>query len=89
MQQHNDTKLYSLGLQTLEIGTLARRDRFLRSVMVSFLRELSAMCNETVNAAVLEYNEIHYIFSWSPKRCCGSRRLSVFDFLRNALQPER
>ena len=62
VQQHNGTKLYSLGLQTLEIGTLARRDRFLRSVMVSFLRELSAMCNETVNAAVLEYNEIHYIF---------------------------
>ncbi len=62
VQQHNDTKLYSLGLRTLEIGTLARRDRFLRSVMVPFLRDLSAMCNETVNAAVLEYNEIHYIF---------------------------
>lgn len=62
VQQHNGTKLYSLGLRTLEIGTVARRDRFLRSVMVPFLRELSAMCNETVNAAVLEYNEIHYIF---------------------------
>ena len=62
VQQHNDTRLYSLGLRTLEIGTLARRDRFLRSVMVPFLRDLSAMCNETVNAAVLEYNEIHYIF---------------------------
>ena len=52
VQQHNDTRLYSLGLRTLEIGTLARRDRFLRSVMVPFLRDLSAMCNETVNAAV-------------------------------------
>ncbi len=62
VQQHNDTKLYSLGLRTLEIGTLARRDRFLRSVMVPFLRDLSAICGETVNAAVLEYNEIHYIF---------------------------
>ena len=62
VQQHNDTRLYSLGLRTLEIGALARRDRFLRSVMVPFLRDLSAMCNETVNAAVLEYNEIHYIF---------------------------
>ena len=62
VQQHNDTRLYSLGLRTLEIGTLARRDRFLRSVMVPFLRDLSAMCNETVNAAVLEYNEIRYIF---------------------------
>jgi DNA-binding IclR family transcriptional regulator len=62
VQQHNDTKLYSLGLRTLEIGTLARRDRFLRSVMVPFLRDLSVICKETVNAAVLEYNEIHYIF---------------------------
>ena len=62
VQQHNDTRLYSLGLRTLEIGILARRDKFLRSVMVPFLRDLSAMCNETVNAAVLEYNEIHYIF---------------------------
>ncbi len=62
VQQHNDTRLYSLGLRTLEIGTLARRDRFLRSVMLPFLRDLSSMCNETVNAAVLEYNEIHYIF---------------------------
>ncbi len=62
VQQHNHSKLYSLGLRTLEIGTLARRDRFLRSVMVPFLRDLSGMCNETVNAAVLEYNEIHYIF---------------------------
>ena len=62
VQQHNDTRLYSLGLRTLEIGILARRDKFLRSVMVPFLRDLSAMCNETVNAAVLEYNEIRYIF---------------------------
>jgi IclR family KDG regulon transcriptional repressor len=62
VQQHNDTRLYSLGLRTLEIGTLARRDRFLRSAMAPFLRDLSAMCNETVNAAVLEYNEIRYIF---------------------------
>ena len=62
VQQHNDTRLYSLGLRTLEIGALARKDRFLRSVMAPFLRDLSAMCYETVNAAVLEYNEIHYIF---------------------------
>ncbi len=62
VQQHNDTRLYSLGLRTLEIGALAKRDRFLRSFMEPFLRDLSAMCNETVNAAVLEYNEIHYIF---------------------------
>jgi IclR family transcriptional regulator, KDG regulon repressor len=62
VQQHNDTRLYSLGLRTLEIGALARKDRFLRSVMAPFLRDLSVMCYETVNAAVLEYNEIHYIF---------------------------
>jgi IclR family KDG regulon transcriptional repressor len=61
-QQDNKTKVYGLGVRTLEIGMAPKRERFLRKVMAPFLIELHEKCRETVNAAVWEYNEIRYIY---------------------------
>ncbi len=60
--QDKSTKLYGLGVRTLEIGMVSKREKFLRNSMAPFLMDLSERCRETVNAAVWEYNEIRYIF---------------------------
>lgn len=62
IQQNSKTKMYGLGVRTLEIGTASKRERFLRMAMAPFLMELYETCGETVNAAVWEYNEIRYIY---------------------------
>jgi DNA-binding IclR family transcriptional regulator len=62
LQQDRNTKMYGLGVRTLEIGTAPKREKFLRKAMASFLMELYETCGETVNAAVWEYNEIRYIY---------------------------
>jgi DNA-binding IclR family transcriptional regulator len=61
-QQDSKTKMYGLGVRTLEIGMAPKRERFLYKVMVPFLISLHETCRETVNAAVWEYNEIRYIY---------------------------
>jgi IclR family transcriptional regulator, KDG regulon repressor len=61
-QQDSKTKLYGLGVRTLEIGMAPKRERFLRKAMAPFLMDLHETCKETVNAAVWEYNEIRYIY---------------------------
>ena len=61
-QQDSKTKVYGLGVRTLEIGMAPKRERFLCKAMVPFLMDLQEMCRETVNAAVWEYNEIRYIY---------------------------
>lgn len=61
-QQDSKTKMYGLGVRTLEIGMAPKRERFLRKAMAPFLRELYETCRETINAAVWEYNEIRYIY---------------------------
>ncbi len=61
-QQDPNTKMYGLGVRTLEIGTAPRREKFLRKAMAPFLTELYETCGETVNVAVWEYNEIRYIY---------------------------
>jgi len=61
-QQDSHTKLYGLGVRTLEIGTASKREKFLRKAMAPFMMELYETCGETINAAVWEYNEIRYIY---------------------------
>ena len=61
-QQDSKTKMYGLGVRTLEIGMAPKRERFLCKAMVPFLMDLHETCRETVNAAVWEYNEIRYIY---------------------------
>ena len=60
--QDNRTKMYGLGVRTLEIGAASKKEKFLRKVMSPFLIELYGKCGETVNVAVLEYSEIRYIY---------------------------
>jgi DNA-binding IclR family transcriptional regulator len=60
--QSKTTKLYGLGVRTLEIGMVSKREKYLRNAMAPFLMDLREKCNETVNAAMWEYNEIRYIF---------------------------
>jgi len=62
VQQNSVTKMYGLGVRTLEIGIDSKRERFLRIAMAPFLMELYEACEETVNAAVWEYNAIRYIY---------------------------
>ena len=60
--QDSNTKMYGLGVRTLEIGMASKRERFLRKAMAPFLMDLYETCKETVNAAVWEFNEIRYIY---------------------------
>lgn len=62
LYQDQSTKLYGLGIRTLEIGGVSKRDKYLRDSMTPFLMDLHEKCKETVNAAVWEYNEIRYIY---------------------------
>jgi IclR family transcriptional regulator, KDG regulon repressor len=62
IRQNRKTKMYGLGVRTLEIGIDSKRERFLRIAMAPFLMELYERCGETVNAAVWEYNGIRYIY---------------------------
>ena len=61
-QQDSKTKMYGLGVRTLEIGMVPKKEKFLRKAMAPFLMDLYETCRETVNAAVWEYNEIRYIY---------------------------
>ena len=60
--QSKSTKLYGLGVRTLEIGMVSKREKYLRNAMAPFLMDLREKCKETVNAAMWEYNEIRYIY---------------------------
>jgi DNA-binding IclR family transcriptional regulator len=62
VQQNSKTKMYGLGVRTLEIGMDSKRERFLRMAMAPFMMELYERCRETVNVAVWEYNGIRYIY---------------------------
>ncbi len=62
IHQNSKTKMYGLGVRTLEIGMDSKRERFLRVTMAPFLMELHETCGDTVNAAVWDYNAIRYIY---------------------------
>jgi len=62
IQQNSRTKMYGLGVRTLEIGIDSKRERVLRIAMAPFMMDLYEQCGETINAAVWEYNGIRYIY---------------------------
>ena len=62
VHQDPDTKKYGLGIRALEMGSAVKKDEILRKAMRPALRELLRQCRETVNAAILEHNEIVYIY---------------------------
>ena len=62
IQQNSKSKMYGLGVRTLEIGIDSKREKFLRIAMAPFLMKLYETCGETVNAAVWEYTAIRYIY---------------------------
>lgn len=62
IHQNSKTKMYGLGVRTLEIGMDSKRERFLRIAMAPFLMKLYETCGETVNVAVWDYNAIRYIY---------------------------
>jgi DNA-binding IclR family transcriptional regulator len=62
VHQDADTKKYGLGIRALEMGSAVKKDEILRKAMRPALRELLRQCGETVNAAILEHNEINYIY---------------------------
>ena len=62
VHQDPDTKKYGLGIRALEMGSAVKKEEILRKAMRPALRELLRLCRETVNAAILEHNEIVYIY---------------------------
>jgi IclR family KDG regulon transcriptional repressor len=62
VHQDSDTKKYGLGIRALEMGSSVKKDEILREAMRPALRELLRKCRETVNAAILEHDEIVYIY---------------------------
>ena len=68
VQQDPDTRKYGFGIRMLEISSKINRESFIRSIMYPTLKELFHRCDETVNAAVLESNEVKYIIRFEPDR---------------------
>lgn len=61
VQQDAETKKYGFGIRAYDLGISIRKEAFLKNLMIPELRELASQCRESVNAAILEYDEIIYI----------------------------
>ena len=61
IQQDPETKKYGFGIRAIDLGTGVRKEDYLKNILLSRLRRLAAQCRESVNAAVLENDEIVYI----------------------------
>jgi len=61
IQQDPETKKYGFGLRAIDLGAGVRKEAYLKQILLPRLRQLAAQCGESVNAAVLEQNEIVYI----------------------------
>jgi DNA-binding IclR family transcriptional regulator len=61
IQQDAETKKYGFGIRAFDLGTSVRKETYLKNILLPKLRHLAADCRESVNAAVLEYDEIVYI----------------------------
>lgn len=61
IQQDAGTKKYGFGIRAFDLGSNVRKDTHLKTLLLPKLRHLAAQCRESVNAAVLEYDEIVYI----------------------------
>jgi IclR family KDG regulon transcriptional repressor len=62
VHQDPNTKKYGLGIRALEMGSAVKKDEILRKAMRPVLRELLQKCGETINGAILEHDEITYIY---------------------------
>jgi len=67
VQQNPENKKYSLGIRAFEIGKAVQLEKIYRDIMLPYLRNLLSRCGETVNAAILDYDEIVYIISLESK----------------------
>ncbi len=61
VRQDPMTLKYGLGLLAFEMGSVIKKEEFIRKIIYPYLNELSESCPETISAAILEYNEIRYI----------------------------
>ncbi len=61
ISQDKDTGKYLLGLRTFEVGHAALYSMDIRTVARPILQKLVDACNETVNLAILDQDEIVYI----------------------------
>lgn len=68
VQQNPENKKYSLGIKAFEIGKAVQLEKLYRNIMMPHLRYLLNECGETVNAAILDYDEIVYIATLESKK---------------------
>jgi len=61
VQQDPETKKYGFGVRAFELGKAIRQETFLKNIMLPKLKDLSARCRESINGAILDYDEILYI----------------------------
>ena len=61
VQQDPETKKYGFGVRAFELGRAIRQGTFLKNIMLPKLKNLFARCRESINAAILDYDEILYI----------------------------
>jgi IclR family KDG regulon transcriptional repressor len=63
LEQNPDTGKYRLGIALFRLGSLVRRRMILSNEARPLLRELREKVNETVHLAVLDGNEIMYVYN--------------------------
>jgi DNA-binding IclR family transcriptional regulator len=63
LEQNPDSGKYRLGIALFRLGSLVRRRMSISSEARPLLRELREKVNETVHLAVLDGNEIMYVFN--------------------------
>jgi DNA-binding IclR family transcriptional regulator len=67
VRQESSTRKYGIGVKMIELGSRIKLEAFLRSIVLAPLKEVFEQCSETVNAAVLEANQIKYIVRLEPE----------------------
>lgn len=67
VRQEATTRKYGIGSKLIELGSSIKLEAFLRSIILPPLKDVFEKCNETVNAAILEANQIKYIVRLEPE----------------------
>ena len=67
VRQDSPNRKYGIGVKLIELGSKIKLEAFLRSIVLAPLEDVFHQCNETVNAAVLEANQIKYIVRLEPE----------------------
>lgn len=67
VRQEVSTRKYGIGVKLIELGSSIKLEAFLRSIVLAPLKKVFEECNETVNAAILEANQIKYIVRLEPE----------------------